>query len=201
MDKKIVIIGAGGHGRVVADIAKLNKYTDILFLDDNCENKGCTVAGKVSDYIEYIRDYDFIVGIGDNKTRQTIMQKLINSNAKVVTLIHPKAVVCKDVKIGIGSVIMAGVVINTNVVIGNGVIINTSASVDHDCIIGNYVHISVGANIAGTVNIGNEVFVGAGATIINNLSIVGGCIIGAGAVVVEQIKDRGTYIGIPSKRL
>ena len=199
--KKIVIIGAGGHGRVVTDIARLNGYTDIRFLDDNADNKYCNIDGKISDFVRYLGNYDFFVAIGDNNTRKQISGKLIDGGANIVTLIHPNAVISQGVKIGRGSVIMAGVVINTNVILGNGVIVNTSSSVDHDCVVGNYTHISVGAHIAGTVNIGKNVFVGAGATVINDVEICDDCQIGAGATVITNIKESGTYIGVPVKKI
>lgn len=199
-NKKILILGAGGHGRVVADIARLNGYTDIRFLDDINENKFCTIDGKISDYVPFLDNYDFFVAIGNNEIRKQFFETLVAKNANIVTLIHPNAVICRDVKIGNGSVIMAGAVINTNVYIGDGVIVNTASSIDHDCVIGNYSHVSVGAHIAGTVNVGECVFIGAGATLINNLSIENNCKIGAGATVITDIKDSGTYVGVPAKK-
>lgn len=200
-EKRIMILGAGGHGRVVADIARLNGYTDIRFLDDNIENRFCKIDGHIDDFAEFIENYDFFVAIGDNETRKQIFEKLTAFKANVVTLIHPNAVVCQDVKIGRCSVVMAGAVINTNVTIGDGVIINTSSSVDHDCVVGNYVHVSVGVHVAGSVCIGDCVFIGAGATVINNLSIVENCKIGAGAIVVSDIKSSGTYVGLPVRKI
>ena len=198
-EKKIVILGAGGHGRVVAEIAQLSGYTEICFLDDNTENELCHISGKISDYTKYLDDYDFFVAIGNNEIRKRMYEELFNVKAGIATLIHPNSVISKDVKIGKGSAVMAGAIINTNVVIGNGSIINTSSSVDHDCKIGNYTHISVGAHVAGTVEIGECVFVGAGVTIINDIKICNDCLIGAGAVVVKNIDKQGKYKGVPAK--
>ena len=195
---KLIIIGAGGHGRVVKDIAlSLNKYKEISFLDDFAV--GTSVVGKVEDFSNYIGDSEFIVAIGNNDIRQKISNLIIDGGAKLTSLIHSNAVIGGEVNIGDGSVVMAGVVINNGAKIGQGVIVNTCSSIDHDCVVKNYSHVSVGARIAGTVSIDEKVFVGAGATIINNVSVVSKTIIGAGAVVVKDIVKCGTYVGVPAK--
>lgn len=196
--KRLVIIGASGHGKVVSDIAIKNGYQDIVFLDDNENIKECAgfiVVGKIIEFSEML-DADFIVAIGNAKIRKQIQEKLSN----VITLIHPNAVIGRDVVVGRGTVVMAGAVINNGSVIGNGCIINTSSSVDHDCEIGDFVHISVGSHIAGTVSIDKNTWVGAGAVVSNNIHICENCMIGAGAVVIQNINESGTYIGIPAKK-
>lgn len=200
--KKITIIGASGHGKVIADIARLNGYDDISFIDDNTELVSCgryRVVGT-TDCINKL-DGDFIVGIGNPTVRKMFMEKLGENGKKVVTLIHPQAVIGEDVLIGTGSVIMANAVVNPGTKIGNGVIINTCSSVDHDCEISDYVHIAVGAHICGTVSIGELTWIGAGVTVINNTSVCGNSIVGAGATVIKNISLKGTYVGIPAKRI
>lgn len=199
--KKLTIIGASGHGKVVADIARLNGYDEISFLDDNTDVKKCgkyDVIGT-TDLIEQI-DGDFIVGVGNASVRKDMMERLNESKKKIVTLIHPNSVIAEDVAIGNGTVVMAGAVINPGTRIGDGVIINTCSSVDHDCIIGDNVHIAVGAHLCGTVSIGEMTWIGAGSTVSNNISVGEGCLIGAGAVVVDNIIEKGTYIGVPAKK-
>lgn len=201
-EKQLVIIGASGHGKVVADIARRNGYSSILFLDDNEAVKGCEtypVAGKSTQFYQY--DCDFFVAIGDPSLRQRIQEELISARKKVPTLIHPSAVIGENVALGMGTVVVAGAVINPGATIGNGCIVNTGASVDRDCVISDYVHVSVGAHVAGTVNIGPRTWIGAGATVSNNVHICGDCMIGAGAVVVKNILEGGTYIGVPAKRM
>lgn len=195
---RLVIIGASGHGKVIADIAVKCGYKDIVFLDDNENVKVCAgfpVIGKVSDAVTM--EDDKIVAIGNAEIREKIQIKLSN----LVTLIHPNAVVSRRVEIGEGTVIMAGAVINSDVVIGKGCIINTGASVDHDCKLGDFVHVSVGAHVAGTASIGRNTWVGAGATVSNNVSICGHCMIGAGAVVISNLANPGTYVGIPVRMM
>ena len=200
---RLIIIGAGGHGRVVADIARLNGYNDIRFLDDSdiSVSGGYHVVGKVDEYVKYTDNSDFIVAIGNNKVRRNILETVQKNGANIVTLIHPAAVIAENVNIGKGSVVMSGAVVNCGTVIGVGVIINTCSSVDHDCIVEDYVHISVGSHLAGTVKIGECTMIGAGATVINNISICENCVIGAGAVVVKNIKEKGTYVGVPAKKV
>lgn len=196
--KRLLIIGASGHGKVVADIARLNGYQKIAFLDDDPAAKQCgqyPVIGTSSDVRNI--DGDVIVAIGNAKIRRRIQCSV--GSERIITLIHPSAVV-SDAQIGCGTVIMAGAVINPGAVIGEGCIINTSSSVDHDCRVGDYVHIAVGAHVAGSVEIGDETWIGAGATVSNNMSICPGCMIGAGAVVVSSIGISGTYVGIPARR-
>lgn len=194
--KRLVIIGASGHGKVIADIAVKNGYEDIVFLDDDENVKECAgfpVIGKTVQVVEM--DGDKIVAIGNPKIRERIQEEV----GRVITLIHPDAVISRRVEIGEGSVVMAGAVINSDVVIGKGCIINTGASVDHDCRVGDFAHISVGAHVAGTCVVGERTWIGAGTTVSNNVNICGDCMIGAGAVVIRDINKPGTYVGVPAR--
>lgn len=198
----LVIIGASGQGKVIADIAEKLGYKDILFLDDNPSAKNCggyKVAGTCKDATDY-KNSDFFVAIGNPAVRKEIHNSLTQKGLTVVSLIHPNAVIGKGVSIEEGSVVMAGAVINPDTKIGKGCIINTCASVDHDCVISDYAHISVGAHVAGTVTVGENTWIGAGATVSNNIDICADCMIGAGAVVVGNITESGTYIGVPARK-
>lgn len=195
--KRLIIIGASGHGKVIADIALLNGYEDIVFLDDDESIKKCAgfpVIGKTSE--AKTLDGDKVVAIGNAKIRQRIM-----SDIQTVTLVHSKAVIGRNVEIGEGTVVMAGAVINPESKIGKGCIINTDSSVDHDCIIGDFVHVAVGAHICGTVKVGHGTWIGAGATVSNNISICANVTLGAGTVVVKDIAEDGTYIGVPARKM
>ena len=205
MKDKLIIIGASGHGKVVADIAiKMNKWQSIAFLDDDESIKtsmGLEVIGRTADAFTYKDEADFFVAIGSNTTREKIQEKLIEQGINVICLIHPSAVIGTNVEIGFGSVVMAGVVINSSSRIGNGCIINTSSSIDHDNVIENYVHISPGVNMAGTVKVGKGSWIGIGSVVSNNVNICSGCKVGAGAVVVKDITEPGTYVGVPVRRV
>lgn len=197
---RLIIVGASGHGKVVADIAKLNGYTDIVFLDDKPGISTCSgyaVLGPVLLLNKMVGDV--FIAVGNAIVRKNIMEKY--SDREFPILIHPQAVVADSVKLGIGTVVMAGAVINPDATIGKGCIINTTSSVDHDCVICDYVHVSVGAHIAGTVTIGKCTWVGGGAIISNNISVCPDCMIGAGAVVIDNITNSGTYIGVPARMI
>ena len=201
---KLIIIGAGGHGKVIADIAqKIDKYTSISFLDDSdapfCV--GYPVIGKSNDFEKYIGEADFFVAIGNNKVRKSFIDKIVGFGGELPSLIHPSAVIGADVSIDVGTAVMAGAVINPCTKIGKGVIVNTCSSVDHDCIIGDYSHLAVGVHVAGTVTVGNGCFLGAGTIIKNNVNICKDCVLGAGAVVIEDIEETGTYVGVPAKMI
>lgn len=199
--KKLVIIGASGHGKVIADIALKTGYEEIIFLDDDDSVKTCAgfpVVGN-SEMISEYKDWDFVVAIGNAGIRERLTDEL--AGYSLATLIHPNAVIGREVEIGCGTVIMAGAVINSYTKIGRGCIINTCSSVDHDCNIGDFVHVAVGAHICGTVNVGSSTWIGAGSTVSNNIDICGNCIIGAGAVVIKNIEEAGTYVGVPAKKI
>lgn len=205
MKDKLIIIGASGHGKVVADIAmKMNKWKSIVFLDDNESVKTCMgleVIGKTAEAFKYKEEAGFFIAIGNNAIREKIQEELVDEGLSIVSLIHPNAVIGTDVQIGTGSVVMAGAVINSSSKIGRGCIINTSCSLDHDNMIEDYVHISPGANLAGTVRIGKGSWLGIGSMVSNNINICSGCKFGAGAVVVKDITEPGTYVGVPVRKI
>ena len=202
---ELLIIGANGHGKVVADIAvNMGIYEKISFLDDNEEIKsvlGLPCKGKVCLLEQEDRNCHVTVAIGNQNIRERILERVLELGFEVPVLIHPKAVVARDVQIGIGSVVMAGAIVNSGTTIGKGTIVNTACSVDHDCILGDYSHVSVGAHLAGTVHVGRKTWIGAGAIVSNNISVCDEVMVGAGAVVVKNITERGTYVGVPAKKM
>ena len=200
--KTLGIIGASGHGKVVADIAKKLGYEEIVFFDDNPEVDYCgtyPVVGVTQNIFEC--NCHAFVAIGNPGVRSRLMEQLEQNQKTVPVLVHPNAVVAEDVQLGVGTVVVAGAVVNPGAKIGKGCIINTCSSVDHDCIIGDYVHVSVGTHVAGTVRIGHHTWVGAGATVSNNVNICDNCMIGSGAVVCKDIVEEGTYIGVPARKI
>lgn len=201
--KQLVIFGAGGHAKVVADIAAVY-YDDILFFVDAKSSDWC-LGYPVSDDKEIlekkISEADFFVAIGNAKVRKRITMELIEKGANFATLIHPSAIIGKNVTIGQGTVIMPGAIVNAESQIGHGCIVNTSSSVDHDCKISDYVHVSVGTHLCGTVMVSENTWIGAGATVSNNINICADCMIGAGAVVVKNIEEPGTYVGVPARKI
>lgn len=208
MGKKVVIIGAGGHAKVIADIILKRADTLIGFLDDNIKvgtkidnQKGFEVLGKVNTSLELQEkdsELEFIIGIGNNNIRKNIAEEY---DLKYYTAIHPTANIGFGVVIKEGTTIMANACISPSTYIGKHCIINTAAIVEHDNIIKEYVHISPNATLAGTVVVGVKSHIGAGATIINNVNVTSNVIIGAGAVVTKDITESGTYVGVPAKKI
>lgn len=201
MNKKVIIIGASGHGKVIADIVLKSQDILVGFLDDGIE-KGTRILNYEvlgdSTYVNQYPDCEFIIGVGSNAIRAHIADKC---KVKWYTAIHPGANVAMDVTIGEGTVIMANAVMNTSVKIGSHCIINTGAIIEHDCEIGDYVHISPNATLCGTVKVGSYTHIGASATIKNNIDITSNTVVGAGSVVIRNIEEKGTYVGVPARKL
>ena len=200
-EKNIIIIGASGNGKVVADLALKNNYKIKGFLDDNGSLKEMVdfpVLGKICEAEQYKNTCEFVIAIGSNAIREKIAEQY---NMKWATLVHPTATIGIDVDIEDGTVVMANAVINSSTRIGKHCIINTGAIVEHDNILEDYVHIAPNASLAGAVNIGEKTWVGIGASVKNNVSICDNCLIGAGGVVIKSIEACGTYAGVPVRKV
>lgn len=202
MNKNVILIGNGGHAKVIADIIKLNNDKIVGFIvDENYEKKNeskINYLGDLSICEKYKKDCEFFVAIGNNLVRKNLIKKL---NLKWYTAIHPASVIDSTSIIDEGTCIMANAVVNSSSHIECHSIINTGAIVEHDCKVGKYCHLSPNSVICGTVVLGDNVHLGAGSTIINNVKITSNVILGAGCCVVDDIEDEGTYVGIPAKRV
>lgn len=203
MKKQVVIIGASGHGKVIADIALCSGDQVLGFLDDNSQQPdricGIPYLGPVSRYAEF-SDAEFFVAIGNAAIRQRIVQTL--ENVRWYTAIHPSAVVSSlGVTVGEGTVIAANAVVNPDASVGRHCIINTGAVVEHDNVLADFVHLSVGAKLGGTVSVGERTWIGIGAAVRNNLTVCKDAVIGAGAAVVKDIVEPGTYVGVPARKI
>jgi len=202
--KRLAILGASGHGKVVADIAECCGWEEIVFFDDAFLRKttleGWSIVGNTQVFLSSMNDYDgCIVAIGNNLTRLDKARYLISSGAPIISLIHPTSVVSKYSSIEQGSVVMANAVINSFSKIGLACIVNTSATIDHDCELMEAVHIGPGAHLAGSVKVKECTWIGIGASINQCVSIGKNVIIGAGSVVINDIPDDVLAVGIPSK--
>lgn len=202
--KNVIIIGTGGHAKVIVDIIEKSGDNIVGFLDQN-RSLGEQVLGyrvigsETEDLSCYQKDNTFfVIGIGDNEKRKNLAESL---NLSWYTAIHPTCCIAKEVEIGDGTVIMANAVINPATAIGKHCIINTSASVDHDNVIHDYVHISPNAALAGKVEVGECSHIGVGASVIDRTMICENVTVGAGAVVVKDIVKSGVYVGVPAKLL
>lgn len=201
---RIAIYGASGHGKVVAEIAELSGWQEIVFFDqeaDKIQKNGVwPVEGNFEELLTHKDDFDAaLVAIGNNQIRTDRSELLINSGIELATLIHPSAIVSRHSTVGKGTVIMANVAVNPFVAIGDHVIVNSGAIVEHDCCIENGAHICPGVSLAGEVRVGRGAWVGIGATVIQQRRIGEQSIIGAGSVVIEDIPSHATACGVPTK--
>ena len=206
MSNNLVIYGAGGHGRVVADTAIASGWSVLGFMDNGVKKgteiyRGLKVIfSDVSDFVGSIyRDCYVITAVGNNFTRKILNSRLFVVGINVPSIIHPKAIIAPSVSIGRGSVVFAGVVVNSASVLGEGVIINTASSIDHDNLIGDYAHISPGTHTGGHVCVGSGTHVGLGSSIKDTVIIGNWSIIGAGSVVVNNIGSNVVVYGNPAK--
>lgn len=204
----IILLGGGGHcksvieaiesvGREIKGILDLPRYHG-----DNCI--GYHVIGNDADIPMYTDEFEFIVTLGfiNNPEHRIQLHNLIKqAGGKLATIIASSANVSRHASVGEGSVVLHNANINAGANIGKGCIINTGANIEHDAWIGNYSHVSTGAIVNGDCKIGNSTFIGSGAVIANGISIVDNVIVGAGAVVCADIKEEGTYVGIPAKKI
>jgi UDP-perosamine 4-acetyltransferase len=203
--ESVVIVGCGGHAKVVIELVRAEGRYQIA---------GCTASietGFVLGDIPILGTDSVLpnvlakevrkafVAIGDNQLRLRLLAQVSEMGFELVNVISPNAVVSPSAILGRGIAIMAGAVINASARIGNGAVINTNASVDHDCCIADGVHIGPGSALAGNVNVGPESILGAGTTIIPGVRIGCRAVIGAGSVVIRDIPDEATAVGVPAR--
>ena len=206
--KPVIILGAGGHSKVLIDLLKYYNITIIGITDPDSSLHGKSIMGVPvigNDHLvlEYQPDSILLVnGIGltgQTSRRKQIFEAFKKQNYCFLNVVHPNSVLASDVKTAEGVQIMAGAVIQTGTVIGANTIINTRASIDHECIIGSHVHIAPGATICGGVTIEDSVFIGAGATVIQGVHLGANSIVAAGAVVTCDVPEGVIVMGVPAK--
>jgi sugar O-acyltransferase (sialic acid O-acetyltransferase NeuD family) len=194
-----IIIGGGGHSKVIIDALLSTDHIVEAIFDDNPSIQhifGIQNLGSLESMVAYEKKYQFLIGIGDNLVRKKISEKF---KLPYGVCIHKSSICSSTALIQEGTVILHGAIVQPETRIGQHCIINTGSKIDHDCIIGNFVHIAPGAVLCGNVQVGDLTLIGAGAVIINNLSIGKNCIIGAGSVVLNDIPDNSVVVGVPGK--
>ncbi len=206
--ERILILGAGGHGQVVADT--LMRMRDagaqvipLGYLDDavamqNQTLLGLPVLGRMTDLAQ-IAHTAIVIAIGDNGTRQNLFDRLRQQGECFIVARHPQTVIAPDVRIGPGTVICAGVIINPGAVIGANVILNTACTVDHHNTIGDHAHIAPGVHLGGDVQIGAGTLVGIGATVMPQRQVGAWSVVGAGALIHVDLPSHAVAVGLPAK--
>ncbi|ALS98656.1 acetyltransferase [Lacimicrobium alkaliphilum] len=200
---RLIILGAGGHGKVAAECASLTQqFSEILFLDDECA-KLQDYPWKVVDILDNFALYKntetaFFVAMGNNRLRAQWQNTLTSAGLQLTTLCHPKALISSYSQIGTGSLVCAGAVVNPFTCIGNGCIVNTGAIIEHDCTMSDFVHVAPGSVVAGNVSIGEGSFLGAGTKIIPGITLGSWVQTGAGATVISNIAANSLAVGVPA---
>jgi len=203
----LLVLGAGGHGAVVAEAAAAQaQFASIAFLDPahsaGSVCRGFPVAGAGLDRSRFSpTEWHVVVAIGEASLRMRIQAEAVASGYEAAVIIHPSAVVSPSAKMGRGSVGLAGSVVQAGALIGEGVIVNNHASVDHGCVVGAFSHIAPGAVLGGDVRVGERTLIGTGASVRNGVSIGDDIIVGTGAAVVSNLHAGGVYVGVPARPL
>jgi sugar O-acyltransferase (sialic acid O-acetyltransferase NeuD family) len=207
MAELLVVLGAGGHAKVVIEAA-LARQPDrrIAIIDDDPAAQdrnilGFRVSGTRVSLASNFPDAPVALGIGNNAARVMTLEALLDLGRRIETIVHPSAIVGNTVQIGAGSFLAAGSIITADTAIGRGAIINTAASVDHDCVIGDGAHIGPGARLCGNVRIGDRTLVGVGSSVRPGIAIGADVTIGAGSAVVCDLSDGQVYGGCPARPL
>lgn len=203
------IVGAGGHGVVVADAARAAAFwSDIAFFDDRwpaVEAVGeWPVRGTVAALRERIAgqdDVQVVVAVGDNRRRLALSRELAAAGARLATVVHPFTAISPSAELGPGTVVMAGAVVNPRARIGEAGILNSRTSVDHDCAIGHGVHLCPGSTLAGNVAVQDLAWVGIGSSVIQGVTIGASSIVGAGAAVIRDVRAGTTVAGCPAREI
>jgi sugar O-acyltransferase (sialic acid O-acetyltransferase NeuD family) len=204
--KVLAILGASGHGKVLADAALAGDWQQVVFFDDAYPrlqtNSRWPVIGNSAALFGSLASYDgVIVAIGDCAVRWALHLTLRDKRAKLATIVHPRASLSSYAVVGEGSVLFAGAVVNVDSVLGEACIINTGASVDHDCVLAESVHVSPGAHLSGNVIVGARSWVGVGASVRQGVRIGSNVTVGAGAAVVKDVHDGLIVAGCPARPL
>lgn len=203
MEKSLLVVGCGGHGRVVADIAYECGHTRIAFLDDKpteLARELAPVLGPTKMLEDLAGDWGAaIAAVGNNFLRLAFLERLHGAGFETPSIVHPSAVVSRKAHIGVGVVVAAGAVINVAARIGDGVIVNTGARVDHDCVVGRGSHLAPGATLSGGVTVGDRAWLGTGCSVRQGVTIAADVMVGVGATVVSDLAAGKTYIGVPAR--
>ena len=202
--KKLALLGAGGHGKVAAEVGEQMGFDEIHFFDGSWPDKQANgrwpVVGDEQALLDNLDAYDGVfVSIGNNRVRADKLKLLESRGITPISLVSPLSIISPSVNYAAGTLIVQGAIINVDSKLGKGVIINTSAGVDHDCDIGDYAHVCPGTRLAGEVTVGEAAWVGIGSSVIQRIRIGADTFVGAGSVVVKDLPDKVKAFGNPAR--
>jgi len=208
MSHPVIVIGAGGHARVLIDALLLNAVAVIGIVDIDCDKAGTELLGVkvIGDEREIsrhapgeIRLVNGLGSVGDVAKRREIYTRYKRSGYAFASVMHPASVIARDVRAGEGTCIMAGAIIQSGTVIGDNCIVNTGATIDHDCVLGHHVHIAPGVTLSGGVHVGEGTHIGTGASVIQGIRIGSNTVVGAAALVHRNVGDGRKVVGVPAR--
>ncbi|MGB0383244.1 MAG: acetyltransferase [Ardenticatenaceae bacterium] len=209
---KVISLGAGGHAKVIIEILRMDSRYELVGLLDSKPGLvgkkvlGVPILGDDNLLPELVQQgvNSFVIGLGstgNNQPRQRLFEFALSHNLEPLTVVHPRAICSVWAKVGHGSQLLPGSIVNGGAVLGENVLINSGAIVEHDCVIANHVHIATGAKLASTVHVGRLAHIGAGATVRQCITIGEGVVVGAGAVVVKDVAPHTVVVGVPARIL
>ncbi|MDB5866722.1 MAG: acyltransferase [Betaproteobacteria bacterium] len=210
MSEPVIVIGAGGHARVLLDVLRLRGVEVLGVVDNDCAKRGQTVGGvpvtggdeEVQNHPAHgVRLVNAVGTVGVSPQRSGVFERFKQHGYRFAEVIHPSATIAADAVLCEGAQIMAGAIVQTGCRVGRNSILNTRASIDHDCEIGDHVHVAPGVTLSGNVSVGEGSHVGTGATVIQGVRIGRHCLIAAGAVVVRDVLDGVGVAGVPAREV
>lgn len=200
MSREVLVIGAGGHAKVVIATLQAAGYIVAASYDENEARWGTTIMGvpicDIGELSGKNSERDAVIAIGNNAVRQRIADEL---KLQWISVVHPRACVHPSVDIGAGTVIFAGAVVQPETKIGTHVIVNTGATIDHDCLVGDYTHLAPGSHLAGNVQVGVGAFCGIASAATPGQKIGAWATVGAGAIVICDVPENCTVVGVPAR--
>ena len=205
--KPVVILGAGGHGKVVSDTIRASGATVAGYLDASLPKDTLVNGAPVLGDDNYLADLSFVtahsfaIGVANQIRKRALAEQVLHNGFELITAVHPAAIVSASATIRPGTIVVAGAIVNADALVGGFSILNTACSVDHDCVLADGCQISPGAHLAGNVRCGSDVFIGIGAAIAPGITIGDRAVIGAGATVLHDVAPNQTVVGTPARPL